>query len=742
MRAVLAGVAFLGAFLVIAIQPAIAVRLSPAIGGSAYTWVAIQCVFQGLLLGGYVAISHLSGRWRSRRVVLGAVLLLAAAYAWCIPIESLTVASDLDGGAAVLFVLVSVGPVFACLCMLSIAVQVVATALGDVRPGWLYAVSSVGSLVAVFGYAFLVEPNVDVSWQLRVWRISAGALLIVSGASVVTFRTDRNVIDRSNSGLAPPAASTAAWTAGGFVPVTLSLGCTYLLSLEFGSHPCVWLGPFGVYLITMALAFVESGANILRVASKATPLAMVVLVYSLMQPWTTGFYTFGLHVALLGVLLSSWHTWLVSQRPPARHLPRFYAAVALGGLLASATSYLSAPSLLNPEAYGNRLSAIGTTLFGTLAPEYLLGSFATAFILPGFAGSVGPLAGRLGEAACLGAVAFCAPFQLLERLRVSTAGRAAAGLAACIGVVLIMRIRDRLSTATCVAAVLVAAVVVSPESDIVLFHHRSVLGQVRVLERGGERILVHGTTNHGSQALNCAVGKNPVACAQPTTYYARSGPLGVTIEHVRREVGSLRFLSVGLGAGTLGAYCDRSDTIQFIELDPAVVSIARTFFGFLDSASHRCEAVDVQTGDGRTVLRGLRRDRDVDVLVMDAFSSDNMPLHLMTKEALLEGSSALSAHGLIAVNVSSRYFNVARVVMATAGRAGLASVLVRDRAPRGGRSASEWVFLAMDAVALAELQSVLRSAFEDVSAVNEPGFAASGVRGWTDERRSILSAIR
>jgi len=613
-------------------------------------------------------------------------------------------------------------------------------------PTWLYSIGCAGNLVAALLYVVVVEPALDISDQIWMWQVAAGVLLMGAAAAGPSHGGVPTAGCLGTRDLSGPVlgrwAGGGRWVAGGFVPVCLTLSCTQYLSLDYGSLPIVWLMPFATYLLAMALAFHRKGIRVLRALAPAAPVAVLVLTYALLRPWArTVLQSFILHLVVLFTLLSQWLSWLVGFAPAPRGLPSFYCAIALGGLLATALVHLVASNLLGAAFQIWPANPIGRAVLDTLAPEYLLAVAATALTLgiyPSASRRGAPLVAAWGGVGT-GILAFYGQSALRDGAMASRISLILGLVALGATLALLARFRHRLSTLMAVLAIVVAnGIAIGPEPP--LLHSRSPHGQVRVLDRGNERQLLHGTTFHGSQTLNCAIGRNPVACVEPTSYYTRSGPVGHTLQTLRRRQARLDIVSVGLGVGTMAAYCADADTIRFIEIDPTIVAIAWDLFGFLPAAQARCGSVDVHVGDGRLLTRQLP-PMSVDLLVLDAFSSDTIPQHLLTSEAMLEAGRALRSEGVVAIHTSSRYFDLASVVVGTATSVAYFAIVASD-GQSGARMGSQWVFLGKSRDVITAVRQALSESAGHVSAVVGPGTEPRRRPIWTDERHSILDVLR
>jgi hypothetical protein len=278
------------------------------------------------------------------------------------------------------------------------------------------------------------------------------------------------------------------------------------------------------------------------------------------------------------------------------------------------------------------------------------------------------------------------------------------------------------------AAVTFAGIFVRFDNRIPIHVERDFFGVHRVMTTGREHVLLSGTTNHGSQSMD------PRLRCEPLTYYSRSGPIGQLFSYLKDE-GKSRFGVVGLGTASMAAYASRGQTWTFFEINPVVERLARDpeYFTYLRDCAPEARVV---TGDARLMLV-QQPDTAFDALVLDAFSSDAIPVHLMTVEAMQLYFRKLAPGGILAVHVSNRYLDLAPVVAATAGRTDFVSILqfhVPDEAARrisGEMALSRWVLVARRMSDFGPLASDHRWVRLDPD---------SGTV-WTDDYSNVLSAF-
>jgi hypothetical protein len=714
--------------LIIAVQPMPTILLQPATGSHPLLWHATQTAFQVLLLVGYVAAGTISARGQQ------VILWSGAAGAVCLPglVLGAYVVDVLSPLRVFGLILVGFGAPLVALGTLSIVTQRQSAALGDSSPHWLYAASNAASLGAVFGYPLIVQPSVEVTWQLVAWRwLTAGVL---AGTAAVNLIHPVALSRRPLRGQVT-WCQIGYWTVSGAVAVGLMLSLTTYLAVDLGSHPLVWLGPFGMFLLSMSVSFSRAGLVVGRAATWLAPMGTAYVLFDLAGalPRPSEFVAYGFHLLALLIMLFAVHSAVVARRPEAADLGVFYAAITAGGTVAGAALAFGAPALLDPERYGLMGGLVYRTLFGWGVPEYAYFVLCVPFVM-----GVRPTE-RVARAIVFGVLAATVALLCVGVLRAASppAWTHWSGL---IGSMLILTLcfLPVRSSAKWSAALVVLFVSLASSALVrggLVAHKRSAFGQLRIENQGSRQVLMHGSTRHGSQSLRCVSGTDDAECLVPMDYYAQEGPVGtlLTTERTRRE--RLDLMVIGLGPGVLASYCGPGDSLRFIEIDPNVAEIARTRFRYLESAGRHCGRLSVQIGDGRLAARTLPA-RSVDVLVADAFASDSVPVHLLTREAFGDYQRVLRTDGVLLLHVSNRYFDLAPVVLSTSASVGFKGVSISDPgSPR--RSASRWVVLYFQAALEDRLDAALRS----VDAVVEALGNRTGVV-WSDYRYSVLDALR
>jgi len=735
---------FLSAFLLFLIQPLVTQMLLPYFGGSPAVWNTALVFFQVLLLLGYLyahALTHLdSWKWVlpiHLTFLAGPLLLLPPA----VPDELLQQGAMALPMLAVLAALsVSVGFPFFVLSTNSSLVQYWWSRTGcrgSEDPYWLYGASNTGSLLALLSYPFLVAPILGIRWQASLWAIgyvafallTAGALALAirspARPSKVTERPVKSLGSAKGVGGDPePGSATEPlpdrwenphltkrrvflWIARAAVASSLLLSITMRISMDVGSVPLLWVVPLSAYLLTFILAFsfsetlgtawIESGAVLTLCLSLGLLLAPGVLPY----PATV--------LAALGTLFFGalyCHVQLARDRPAAKHLTFFYLWVSVGGALGGILNSLIAPILFDSVAeYPLTLVALALLFHAWPEGRYGLRSYRPS--------------NRLG---LLAAGTLLAPLAL----RFSSAVPDWGWFLFALGGVL-MGLGLARYVGSVVAISIIAAVLHfggQPGGGSMVVQKRSFFGVVRVVQKGEVRTMSHGTTVHGMQNLSTDLRRTPLS------YYHPEGPLGSAVASLRP---SGRVGVVGLGTGALAALLDPDQEIVFHEIDPLVVEVAREYFTYLvDSPG----SVRIVLGDGRLTLAQMP-DGCYDLLILDAYSSDFIPIHLLTTQALEVYRSKITEQGLILLHLSNRYADLARVLKGASAAMGtpirMKNFVPSERAEAEGAVGSR-------VAAMAREEAVLGSLGAD-----EGWFPVSDLHSeavvWTDSKASLFSVL-
>jgi hypothetical protein len=715
---------FTSAGLLFLVQPMVAKGLLPLFGGTPAVWTTAMLFFQACLLGGY-GLAHLTlsklGPERQSRVQLA----LFAAALLVLPLTGPGVPSGSDPLVSVLLLLATgVGLPFLVLSMASPVLQRWFSVSGHPRAGnpyVLYIASNLGSLIALLAYPLVVEPALSLDVQRTLWSVLYVAFLGLAASCVLVLfplrgsRRRQNlapeevaattspleVTDQPDAQLAPRLRQRAGWLALAFIPSSLMLGVTAYLTTDIASVPFLWVAPLALYLLTFVVAFSRFAPMATRAASVLLPfLAVAAAVDMLAADGPPVAIGLPLHLALFTVAALLCHGRLAASRPPVARLTEFYLFLALGGVSGGLLNAIVAPQVLDVVAEYPLL--IGAAL---LARYRIEGGARRRWSLGGLAAATFLAAAAVPVALGLSGI-WTGPLLVVLMLMSLP--------------LLIFALPLPFGLLTTI--LLMAGLVFAPPP---LLAERNFFGLFRVLDRPGEHVLVHGTTVHGTQLWP------PEARPSATGYYHPDGPLG-DLMSLRSPIDYGHVGILGLGSGGIAAYGESGQRFTFWEIDPAMADVAADtrYFTYL-SSSHA--EIEVGIGDGRLLLAEAPSDQ-FDLLIMDAFSSDSVPVHLITREAFEIYIDRLTADGILVVHISNRYVDLAPVVSAAARDLGLTAQLRLDTGnesddPRERRHASRWIVLARDPALLSALP-------DSWSALAPTGRAA-----WTDSFSDVISVV-
>jgi SAM-dependent methyltransferase len=754
MRVLFAGTLFLSAALLFVVQPMTGKQVLPLAGGTPAVWTACLVFFQAAVLVGYLYADRVRRRVGVHLLVLAAA---GAAVALSGPLRPDPRLIPEDSSAPVLGVLLAlaaaVGLPVVAVAATAPLVQSWFAGTGHraaANPYVLYAASNAGSLLGLFAYPFVVEPVLTVGEQRWAWAGGFAALVgLVAACGIVGRPTPPLPAGEGFGGRGegvtrdeaqdpsptPPRngegrnpGSPRRWVALAALPSAFLATGTAHLTTDVAPVPLLWVVPLGLYLASFVVVFAWWPPAARRVLGRLTPMALCFLAVALLTRATEPLAAVAaVHLlALLAVSLLC-HGELAAGRPAADRLTAFYLWMSVGGVLGGLFVAVVAPVLF--ARLGNLEYPILVALAGLVRPA--VGAKPRAGWRP--SDVLLPVA-----LACLTAVLLAvAPAllgpppaddpagQLIDRL---VRGGLTAGLPAAIAFALVWRPVRFALTLGGLFLVGTAAELGSPAHRLTL---RNAFGTLRVadVEEAGSRfrVLTHGTTRHGLERLGA---DGP---PEPAMYYHRSGPLGRLFAGL--PAGPRRVGVVGLGCGAMAAYARPGDRWTFFEIDPNVVAVARDdrLFTFLSSCPVEPEIV---LGDARRRLADVPAG-EFDLLVLDAFSSDAVPVHLLTREAFAVYRRAVAPGGVLAFHLSNRYLDLPPVVARLAADAGDlpdvrwdddAAVSEAERA--AGKSRSVWAAAARSAAGFGKLSPAWRSLRPTPGPV------------WTDDFSNLLGAWR
>ncbi len=716
-----------GSFLLFLVQPLMARLALPRLGGTPNVWNSAMLVYQALLLGGY-AYAHAIGRLALRRQLMLHLGLLAIA-ALTLPL-ALADLPNFGAGLEVFWVpallFASVGPVFFLISAQAPLIQrwySVDPDAGDPYP--LYAASNLGSFAGLLSYPLLIEPLLPLGDQSLVWSLGYGAMLVLL-ACVAVARWNSAAPALAEADRIEPAAPPepvswqriALWLALSAVPSGLMLSTTTHLTTDIFAMPLLWVIPLGLYLLSFSVAFAEQRALANMIARAAPVVVLLAGGMAMVSGAHGGLWQLLASVALLFVIAVALHSRMYELRPDPSRLTLFYLVMSAGGVLGGLFTALFAP-LLFDWVWEHPLLVLAAA---ALLP---LGGFAT-WQARGIAGGnrrLAVLGGGLVLAFGLGWVLFNAT--------VSDADGLAAAIYVALAAVALLLAFNRAAMLAAFACMMIATSLAGHGGAYANGERvRSYFGVYTVRDDAarGLRVLAHGTTDHGRQFLA------PEKRREPTAYYGRRAGVGLLLTAASTVMGKGADVGVvGLGTGTLACYREPDQTYRFYEIDPVILEFStRGRFTFLADCAPDSEIV---IGDARIALE-QEPGGQYDVLVVDAFSSDSIPLHLLTREALQTYRRSIRDGGAIAIHISNRFIDLEPVLAALARDAGMqAAVRVDYPDPETRLTASIWVVMTPRADTLAALRQA-----SPADSWREPVAPAPSV--WSDQYASTLPYFR
>ncbi|MGE0179409.1 MAG: fused MFS/spermidine synthase [Sphingomonas sp.] len=707
-----------GSFLLFLTQPMIARMALPRLGGAPSVWNSAMLVYQALLLAGY-AYAHWVSKIRPRKQVGIHIVLLGLAALW-LPIGLIGAVPPADGSPffwVPYFLLLSIGPIFFIVSAQAPLMQrwyALETSRGDPYP--LYAASNLGSFAGLISYPLLVEPLMTLNQQSWLWTgLYAFLVLLVVGCAFTVPGNAVEVVPDETE--APPTVRRYLhWILLAAVPSGLMLSTTTHLTTDIVAMPLLWVMPLGLYLLSFVIAFAERR----RPTDLITMLAPLIILIAGGLAFSDGtrnpFVSASLGLTLLMVIAVALHGEMFRLRPAVGHLTKFYLAMSFGGMLGGLFCAIVAP-LVFDWAYEHPILILAAALLVPQSPlvpwprrlTYLLGAAIPALaLIISFASERGWLGLSQGTA-MLGSI-------VVSLLALACLGRRVPFMVALAALMLSYGGWSTIARST---------------GDS---RTRSYFGIYEVYNRpnGQARVLTHGTTLHGIQ--NLVPGLETV----PTSYYARRSGVGLALTNANAIFGRpARIGIIGLGSGTLSCYRQPGQRWSIFEIDPQMVEVARTRFTFLSRCAPDARIV---LGDAR-ISMAREAPNSLDALAVDAFSSDAVPMHLLTREALAVYGRAVQRDGLVLFHVSNRYLDLKPVIADIAARGGWATAMMQylptDEEADLNATISIWIALSRNPATIQRLIELSGDDGPNWEALDPtPGFA-----GWTDDHASILSIL-
>ena len=716
---------FIGSFLLFLVQPMVARMALPYFGGASNVWNSAMLVYQALLLAGY-AYAHWLSRLAFRKQAI-VHLALFALFALTLPIALAQMQAPAPGWEVLwvpLLLVLTVGPVFFIVSAQAPLMQRWFAADPQAGEPWaLYAASNLGSFSGLIAYPLLAEPLLPLAAQSGAWAIGYLALALFVAACAWarwTAAAPRETEGERPAALKPiPWRRKLLWLALAAVPSGLMLSTTTHLTTDIFAMPLLWVIPLGLYLLSFVVAFADTRWPAKVMVWVAPPIMLLAGGLTMISR-NTGSVTLGIaSVILLFAVATSLHTRLYDLRPAPEKLTTFYLVMSLGGALGGAFTAILAPVLFD-WVWEHPILVLAAAL---LMPMPAMLDWRR---LPGLETDMA----RFVAFALLGLAIFIA------WLLANTMGEDDRAIHR-LGLTVMLALVGMLLAAWRWKFVAVLAVLMLVQGGIKTvmtswegLRTRSYFGVYTVLDypESKLRMLVHGSTLHGQQWTDPALARIPSA------YYGPGSGAALVLENMpdfardKAHVGVL-----GLGAGTLACFAKPEQDWTFYEIDPAILEMSRDgTFTYLELCAPDAPVV---LGDARLEVAAAPRG-SFDVLLIDAFSSDSVPLHLITREAVQVYLDALGPDGIVLMHISNRYVELEPIVSAIARDLGLAA-RIRNDFPQDmrGYTGTSWIALSKSAASLAHVEQAQPE-------MEWQALAAPADRAWTDDYASILGYIR
>lgn len=720
---------FVSAVLLFTLQPLFAKLLTPKMGGTPSVWNTALVFYQAALLAGYLYAHIVATRLKPRtQLFVHAGVLLAGLIFLPVKISGLAGEPDVDQPVLWTFMalVLSIGVPIMAISATAPLVGAWRARLGDtVDPYRLYAASNLGSFSALAAYPFLIEPLLGAQMQSWVWAVGyvvLGAMLVTAVAAVPqASQAPREVAERRTTW-----RERLIWTAFAAPPSALLVAVTTHITTDVASVPLLWIPPLALYLLTFVIVFSAAGDRVAEGAGAMKMLAVFLLAVAIASDLDSGIGGLFIHGGAFFLIVLGCHLELARQRPEPARLTEFYLWMSFGGVIGGALAALAAPVLLDTTLeYQIALAvallvgvwrrsepavALPAAVMTGLAAIWFLRRDDIAFLLAGWFPNPDPnywygvtlawspdLAGTVLVAVC----AFAATLTFRSPMLVGVIGA--------------------------VALILPAATSDGPN---VKSRERSFFGVLEVEDSssgpGGWRYLSHGTTLHGQMSLD------PASRFVPSSYYYRLTPIGSLFEEASNaKPDSLHAGVVGLGTGSTACYAKPGQDWTFYEIDPDVVRVATDpeLFGMINRCAPQARII---LGDARLKV-GEQADKWYDILLIDAFSSDAIPTHLITREAIGGYMEKVADDGILIVHISNRYLDLTSIVAEAAQSLGFVA-MIGDRNSEPDNEADTAVRVIVIARSVERLLRYQPPVWTFVVPVDEP-------RPWTDDRTDIIRAI-
>jgi len=720
-----AGTLFVSASLMFVLQPLFGKLLLPLLGGSPAVWNTCMVFYQMLLFFGYLYAHFLSTRFTAlRQIQVHGLFLLISLLVLPVALpETMTPPTETNPTLWLVWVLfISIGLPFFILSTTSPLIQKWFSHVGHHTshdPYYLYAASNIGSLLALLSYPFLIEPHIGLAAQKISWSAGYIVLLCLIAGCAWVYRRNYQAINEEQeqliSDVAPSTLTKLHWLVLAFVPSSLLLGLTNFISTDIAAVPLLWVIPLALYLLSFVLVFSRWADEIHRISLWLQPVILLpFLALSFINPALLPYwFDLILHLSAFFLAIMVCHGELAKGRPHAAYLTLFYLIMSFAGMLGGMFNSFVAPFIFN-GIYEYPLMIIAALLLRPTEPgeswqdKLEQAAFPSLLLVFGFvlyanASDLGQYIDHIGTALILFA-------GLTYAFRRQTIGFALLTAVVIFGIV---GLRVYMSNTV--------------YQERTFFGVLSVRNSVLMDEQGNPekyKELFHGTTKHGAQRS----GSHQL---EPSMYYSRPGPMGQLFKTFDAVDDQWQVGIVGLGAGALACYAKSQQQWTFYEIDPIVVEIAQNtdYFSYLKRCTPKAAMV---IGDARLSLQSEPNNK-FDLLVVDAFSSDSVPTHLLTQEALALYFSKLKPTGILAFHITNRHLDLKKVLADHAKRLQYAALIQQFKPKK-----EQPLVVATDWFVFAKNEQVLAPLYQQGLSTWQKSGLYFNMKPWTDDFTNIV----
>lgn len=732
-----AGTLYISATLMFVLQPMFGKTLLPFLGGAPSVWNICMVFYQGMLFLGYLYAHYLSSRMSQyRQIQIHIVVIVTSLIVLPLTLPENT-APPTDGNPT--FWLIGV-----LLTVIGLPLFVVSTTSPLLQkwfsrtghrtshdPYYLYATSNAGSMIALLSYPFLIEPNIGLFEQRFFWSIGYGLLcLLIIGCAVVLWRyqkTTSNGADNNDHKDKTPKVAEAVsalswktklhWLALAFVPSSLLLGLTHFMSTDISPVPLLWIIPLVLYLLTFIIVFSRWADKIHPLMVSLQPIVLLpFIVFAFIDPATLSFWLkLGTHLLAFFVAVMVCHGEMAKSRPHTQHLTTFYLIMAFAGVLGGMFNTFVAPFIFS-ATYEYPIMIVVALL---LRPQVGVQKLRLQILLPTLL-------------LCVGIMVY-SYYGLSQSLVYSTVNV----LILLTGLSYAFRTKP-VTFALLTAVTLFFSLGIQRLSLHNLHQERSFFGVISVRQsvlknednrREIYHELYHGTTQHGVQRLTKKFQTTPLS------YYSQPGPIGQLFDVFDATNDNWAVGIVGLGTGALVCYTKPQQQWTFYEIDPSVIKIAKNpnYFTYL---KHCAKNLSIKLGDARLSL-AKEADQQFDLLIIDAFSSDSVPTHLLTREAIMLYFTKLKPDGILALHITNRHLQLKKVVAEHARHLKLAT-LIQEFKPQNAQQ----LVIPTDWMVMARKDEMLNNLHKNNTGNWKKPPLYFGMKSWTDDFTNIVEIWR